>query len=143
MPKKTGIDKITQIEDFKFASGKKAASSDNDIEATSVGVVVAYGDMTVTMADNSKKLTGSYDYSAQSVGVTYAMSDSLTVSAYTGSSEDGTDTSHEMSDTGFGAAYTITPGLVLNVTYNDWSLKDGDFTNRDGSSTAVALNLSF
>ena len=48
-----------------------------------------------------------------------------------------------MTDTGFGAAYTVTPGLVLNVTHNDWSLKDSGLTNRDGSKTSVALNLSF
>ena len=71
------------------------------------------------------------------------MNDALTVSAYTGSTEDGKDSSHEMTDTGFGAAYTVTPGLVLNVTYNDWSLKDSGLTNRDGSKTSVALNLSF
>ena len=130
---------------YAQSGGKKASTTAQDIDATSVGLVVAYGDLTVTMADNSKKLdgTGAYDFSAQSVGVTYAMNDALTVSAYTGSTEDGKDTSHEMSDTGFGAAYTITPGLVLNVTYNDWSLKDKDLTNRDGSMTAVALNLSF
>jgi hypothetical protein len=128
---------------YAQSGGKKTNATDNAIEATSVGLVVAYGDMTVTMADNSKKLSGSYDKSAQSVGVTYAMNDSLTVSAYTGSTEDGDDASHEVSDTGFGAAYTITPGLVLNVTYNDWSVKDNDFTNSDGSKTSVALNLSF
>ena len=128
---------------YAQSGGKKTNVTDNAIEATSVGLVVAYGDMTVTMADNSKKLSGSYDKSAQSVGVTYAMNDSLTVSAYTGTTEDGDDTTHEVSDTGFGAAYTITPGLVLNVTYNDWSVKDNDFVNSDGSKTSVALNLSF
>jgi hypothetical protein len=140
---------------YAQSGGKKTLQNDNDIQATSVGLVVAYGDMTVTMADNSKKTDGygngttahptvaAYDFSAQSVGVTYAMNDALTVSAYTGSTEDGKDSSHEMTDTGFGAAYTITPGLVLNVTYNDWSLKDNDLTNRDGSMTSVALNLSF
>jgi hypothetical protein len=141
---------------YAQSGGKKALSSHtNDIEATSVGLVVAYGDLTVTLADNSKSTDGygagtvadptvaAYDFSAQSIGVTYAMNDALTVSAYTGSTEDGKDSSHEMTDTGFGAAYTVTPGLVLNVTYNDWSLKDSGLTNRDGSKTSVALNLSF
>ena len=39
--------------------------------------------------------------------------------------------------TPLGAAYTITPGLVLNVTYNDWSVKDNDFVNSDGSKTLL------
>ena len=127
---------------YATSDGKKATTSTTATKATSVGLVIAYGNATVTMADNSKT-TATEDFSAQSVGVTYAMNDSLTVSAYTGETEDGKDSAHEMSDTGFGAAYTITPGLVLNVTYNDWSLKDNDLTNRDGSMTSVALNLSF
>ena len=126
---------------YATSDGKKATTSATATEATSMGLVVAYGDMTLTMAENTKT-TASEDFSAQSVGVTYAMNDSLTVSAYTGETEDGKDTAHEMTDTGFGAAYTITPGLVLNVTYNDWSLKDGSVA-QDGSKTAVALNLSF
>jgi len=140
---------------YAQSGGKKTLSSDNDIEATSVGLVVAYGDLTITLADNSKKTDGygagtvahptvaAYDYSAQSIGVTYAMNDAMTVSAYTGSTEDGKDSTHEVNDTGFGAAYTITPGLVFNVTYNDWSMKDSVLTDRDGSMTSVALNLSF
>ena len=126
---------------YATSDGKKATTATTATKATSVGLVIAYGDATVTMADNSKT-TATEDFSAQSIGVTYAMNDSLTVSAYTGETEDGKDSAHEMSDTGFGAAYTITPGLVLNVTYNDWSLKDGSVA-QDGSHTAVALNLSF
>ena len=128
---------------YATSSGKKAATGDTAIEATSVGLIVAYGDLTVKMADNSKKLGSTYDYSAQSVGVSYAMSDSLTVSAYTGSTEDGKDSTHKTNDTGFGAAYTITPGLNLSVTYNDWSFKEAASTNRDGSKTTMALDLSF
>ena len=84
-----------------------------------------------------------YDYQGDSVGVTYKMSDALTLSAYTGTTEDDKDSTHEMTDTGLGASYTITPGLVLNVTHNSWDLKDTNITNESGDVTSVALNLSF
>ena len=136
---------------YAASGGSKASTGATDVEATSLGLVVGYGDMTVTVADNTKKRgsgTGSngsvYDYSAQSVGVTYAASDVLTLSAYTGSTEDGKDTAHEITDTGVGLAYTITPGLSLSITHNDWDVKDGTTsTNEDGSITTVALDLSF
>ena len=129
---------------YAASSGKKTLAGDTDVEASSLGLVVGYGDMTVTMADNSKKQSGTYNYTAQSVGVTYAMSDTVTLSAYTGSTEDGDDAAHEITDTGLGVAYTVTPGLVLNVTHNDWDVKDGTASyNQNGSITSVALNLSF
>ena len=136
---------------YAASSGQKATASATDVEATSLGVVLGYGDMTITVADNTKKRgsgTGSngsvYDYSAQSVGVTYAASDVLTLSAYTGSTEDGKDAAHEITDTGVGLAYTVTPGLKISVTHNDWDVKDGTTTaNEDGSITTVALDLSF
>ena len=136
---------------YAASSGSKASAAATDVEATSLGLVVGYGDMTVTVADNTKKRgsgTGSngsvYDYSAQSVGVSYVASDVLTLSAYTGSTEDGKDTAHEITDTGVGLAYTITPGLSLSITHNDWDVKDGTTSaNEDGSITTVALDLSF
>jgi hypothetical protein len=129
---------------YAASSGAKASAAATDVEATSLGLVVGYGDMTITLADNTKTKGTTYDYSAQSVGVTYAASDVLTLSAYTGSTEDGKDATHDVSDTGVGLAYTITPGLSLSVTYNDWDIKDTSTSfNEDGSITSVALNLSF
>ena len=129
---------------YAASSGQKASAAATDVEATSLGLVVGYGDLTVTLADNTKKKGSTYDYSAQSVGVTYAASDVLTLSAYTGSTEDGKDATHDVSDTGVGLAYTITPGLSLSVTYNDWDIKDTTTSyNEDGSITTVALDLSF
>ena len=129
---------------YAASSGAKATASAVDVEATSLGLVVGYGDMTVTVADNTKKQGSTYDYSAQSVGVSYAASDVLTLTAYTGSTEDSKDAAHEISDTGVGLAYTITPGLKLSVTHNDWDVKDGTAgAANDGSITTVALDLSF
>jgi hypothetical protein len=127
---------------YAASSAGKATTGAAELEATSVGLVVGYGDATVTYAQNTEE-NGTYDFTADAIGITYKMSDSITLSAYTGTTDDAKDTTHEVKDTGLGVAYTITPGLVLNVTHNDWSIKDTSITNEDGSHMAVALNLSF
>ena len=127
---------------YAASSGGKATTGAAEVEATSMGLVVGYGNATVTLAQNTKE-NGTYDFTGDAVGITYKMSDSMTLSAYTGTTEDAKDSTHEVKDTGLGVAYTITPGLVLNVTHNDWSIKDTSITNEDGSHRAVALNLSF
>ena len=127
---------------YAASSGGKATTGAAEVEATSMGLVVGYGNATVTLAQNTKE-NGTYDFTGDAVGITYKMSDSMTLSAYTGTTEDAKDSTHEVKDTGLGVAYTITPGLVLNVTHNDWSIKDTSITNEDGSHMAVALNLSF
>jgi hypothetical protein len=130
---------------IKYASSEKgvATSGAVPIEAQSLGLVFAYGDTTVTLAQNKKEKGTSYDYTGDAVGISHKMSDSLTISAYTGTTEDGQDSTHEISDTGLGLAYTITPGLTLSVTHNDWDMKDASATNENGEHTTVALDLSF
>ena len=121
-----------------------ASSSATEIEATSAGIVVGYGDATVTLASNTKKKGSTYDYSSDAIGITYKVSDALSIAAYTGSTEDAQDSTHEITDTGLGFTYTITPGLSLSVTHNDWDLKDGTTSlNADGQKTTVALDVSF
>ena len=40
--------------------------------------------------------------------------------------------------------YTITPGLSMSITHNDFSGKDGSAAGtEDGSRTALALDVSF
>ena len=122
----------------------KATSSNTEIEATSAGLVVGYGDATVTISSNTKSKGSTYDYSSDSIGLSYKVSDALTVAAYTGSTEDSKDANHEITDTGLGFTYTITPGLSLSVTHNDWDVKDGTTSlNADGQKTTVALDVSF
>ena len=134
---------------YAASSGGKATTGAAEVEATSMGLVVAYGAATVTLAQNTKEggsgtgATGAYDFTGDAVGISYKMSDSMTVTAYTGTTEDAKDSTHEVSDTGLGVAYTITPGLTLSVTHNDWDIKDTSITNENGSHMAVALDLSF
>lgn len=111
------------------------SSADNDQMAAKI----AAGDATVTMISGNKG-----DYSNTGIGVTYAVSDSLTVQAYTGSVELDTNSSYEVKDTGFGATYTITPGFSMSLTSNSYSGKgDSTLGAEDGTTTTLALDVTF
>lgn len=110
-----------------------------DSDATSTGVKVVAGNTTVVAAVNEVG-----KHSGNSVGITYKVSDVLTVQAYTGTMEKSDVSAYEAKDTGIGFSYTVTPGLTLAVTQNDFSGK-GDATAgaEDGSRTAITLNASY
>ena len=110
------------------------SSADNDQMAAKI----AAGDATVTMISGNKG-----DYSNTGIGVTYAVSDSLTVQAYTGSVELDTNSSYEVKDTGFGATYTVTPGLSMSLTSNSYSGKGLARGEEDGTTTTLALDVTF
>ena len=111
------------------------SSDDNDQMAAKI----AAGDATVTMISGNKG-----DYSNTGIGVTYALSDSLTVQAYTGSVELDTNSAYEVKDTGFGATYTITPGLSMSLTSNSYTGKNGTAADaEEGTTTTLALDVTF
>jgi hypothetical protein len=132
----------------------KYANMENDtgvatteVSAQSLGVVIGLGNATITMAQNEKD-TGNTVTEAMvgtGVGVSYAVSDALTLTAYSASGDDDKDTAYEMTDTGVGISYTVTPGLVLHVTHNDQDLKNSSnvTTSTSASRTSVNLNISF
>jgi hypothetical protein len=132
----------------------KYASMDNDtgtatteVSAQSLGVVIGLGNATITMAQNEKD-TGNTVTEAMvgtGVGVSYVVSDAVTLTAYSASGDDDKDTAYEMTDTGFGVSYTVTPGLVLHVTHNEQDLKNSSnvTTSTSASRTSVNLNISF
>ncbi len=112
-------------------------ASGSDI--SSIGASVTAGDATVKVAVNE---TGTY--TGTSIGATYAVSDVLTIQAYQGSGEKSDVAAYEANMTGVGLSYTITPGLKMSITHNDFSGK-GDTTagTEEGSRTALAIDVSF
>ena len=108
-------------------------------EVNSVGAKITAGAATVTVAANE---TG--NYTGTSVGATYTVSDALSVAAYTGTGEDSSNANYEAEMTGMGLTYTITPGLSMSITHNDFTGK-GDATagTQSGSRTALAVDVSF
>ena len=120
-----------------YASASAGSGSAND--ASSAGVKVVSGDMTVSVGRNEIDT-----YEATSVGASYAVNDSLTVQAYTGTTEKSDTAAYEVKDTGFGATYTITPGLSMSLTSNSYTGKDGTAANaEEGTTTTLALDVTF
>ena len=121
-----------------------ASSSDSraNSDASQIAAKVTAGDATVTV------ISGSYGlYNNSGVGATYAISDSLTVQAYSGTTDHDTDTDYEVKDTGIGLTYTVTPGMSISLTSNDYSGKGGNNNGAaadvSGSRNNIALDVSF
>jgi len=130
---------------LKYASSSTGATTSggsDEVDATSAGVVLAMGAATLTVADNTVAMGTTTDYSASSAGIAYVVSDQLTLSAYTGETEDGKQATYKFSDTGVGAVYTIVPGLTVGVTHNSWDF-EGEGTDEDGDQLAIALGIAF
>ena len=129
---------------YAFESAAKANSSSASVDETSLGMVLSMGGATLTVAQQSSETSGNtFDYQASGAAIAYAVSDSLTVEAFSGeTTNDGTtDSNFKFKETGYGITYTITPGLSMSLTSNTWD-QDGT-TDADGTNTALALDLSF
>ena len=119
-----------------YATSSTGQASSDDSQ---VAVKVTSGDAAVTVISGA---TG--DYTNSGVGVTYALNDSLTVQAYSGSTELDTNSAYEVKDTGIGFTYTVTPGMSVSVTSNDWSGKNGTASAAEsGTTTKLALDVTF
>ena len=119
-----------------YASASAGSGSANDV--SSAGVTVVAGDMTVVVARNEIDT-----YEASSVGASYKVSDALTVQAYTGTTEKSDTAAYEVKDTGIGLTYTVTTGLTISVTNNDFTGKGGTAGAENGTRTVIALDATF
>ena len=111
-------------------------SADSDV--TSMGAKVTAGAATVVAAVNE-----SGTFTGTSVGATYAVSDTLTLQAYTGSGDKSDDSDYESELSGVGLSYTVTPGMKVSITQNDFTGKGGAAGEQSGSRTAFAIDISF
>jgi len=118
-----------------------SASDGNNSDQSSAGVTVTAGDTKIVVATN-KKTASSVTHTANSIGASYKVSDALTVQAYSGTTEKSNDSAYEVSDTGMGLTYTVTPGLSLSITNNDFSGKSSG-ASEAGTRTVVALDATF
>ena len=126
--------KQDQVSERRCASAGSGAAND----ASSAGVTVTAGDAKVVVARNEIST-----YEANSIGASYKVSDALTVQAYTGTTEKSDTAAYEVKDTGVGLTYTITPGLTISVTNNDFTGKGGTAGAENGTRTVVALDATF
>ena len=133
---------------LKYATDETdTGTATTNTSASSLGIVIGLGNATITMAQNEKD-TGDTVTEAlvgTGVGVSYVVSDTVKLTAYSASGDDDKDTTYELTDTGVGISYTVTPGMVLHVTHNDQDLKNSSTytTSTSASRTSVNLNLTF
>ena len=114
-------------------------------DASSTGASVTFGDLNVKVASHTlahDEKTG--DITSTTIGASYAVSDALSLQAYTGSAEASANADYDVSDTAYGLTYTITPGLSVSVTHNSYSAENGTPDDAvEGDRTALALDVSF
>lgn len=129
----------------KYNYSDTAISDGDDVDAHSMGLVMGMGNATLTVAQNTMDTGTSEALVSTGAALTFAVNDSLTLSAYSANQSDDKDTTVDVTDNGFGATYTITPGLSVSLTHNELDVKNGSTytTSTSGSATTAALNVSF
>ena len=122
---------------YATSSGATANTDDSQIAAK-----VSAGNATVTVISGASGL-----FNNSGVGATYTVSDTLTLQAYSGTTDHDTDTDYEVKDTGIGLTYTVTPGMKFSITSNDYSGKggtnNGTAADVSGTRNNIALDVSF
>ena len=124
---------------------------------------VAVGDVTIGFARNTKNVEmntpdnasdyRSYeDYNSNNLSISYAISDTLSVSAESvaakgdqGGSTAGAAlaTDYKYDRTSYGLDYTIASGVALTASYTDYTQSGTNSTAVSGSSTMVRVKVSF
>ena len=109
---------------------------------------------TVDMARNAQKAdrnddnasaAGTDDLSSTNFGLSYAVTDSLTLQAASVAA-DGThdgSTDYKYDESAYGIAYTIASGVTLYASYSDFTQSGGGGTDVSGSGTVINLDISF
>ena len=121
------------------------SSNSTDLNATSMTLGVTVGSIGVSMAQNTQKsdnATGVVDdLKSTNFGVTYAISDSLTLQAASvaASGTSSGSTGYKYDESAYGVAYTIASGVSLAVSYSDYSQSD----DTAGTGTNVQLSVAF
>ena len=128
---------------LKYAStdvSETDAGAADGYSATSMGASVAMGDLAITVSSNGKKAdtSGAGDESGTGIGVSYVLSEGLTLKAHTMSSDDNDNASVDNSETAASLTYVIAPGLTGNVAYTD-----SETAGKTGTATTAYLKVSF
>jgi hypothetical protein len=134
------------------AANTTAATTDST--DTSLNASVTVSDLTFMTAANSQKTTrvddnssatGYTDMSSTNFGVSYAISDSLSVSAHSraakGTQAAATDYKYDL--TVYGLDYTIASGVALTAAFSDYTQSGTNSTAVSGTASYVRVKVSF
>jgi len=125
-----------------YSIGYAASEGAANVSANHMGVSITAGDITVGIATTDNETSTVSKEEVTSYGVTYVMSDALSLNAGHVNSEN-TLASKEMTVTSVGASYTIASGLAAHIANNSFDYKESSTTVNDGSIMSVMLTLSF
>ena len=133
--------------DIGFTLAVATATVDNGSQETDrshYGLSVSAGALTIGFEVNNQDISGSptaavntADYDSTGYGVSYAVSDVLTVGGYSRTAETGT-AAQKFEEVAIGGVYTIATGLSASITSTS---SDIDTTN--DSRLVLGLNASF
>ncbi|MDC3014246.1 porin [Alphaproteobacteria bacterium] len=131
-----------------------SSANATDLNASSMTVGVSVGNISVAMAQNAQKATrnddnssatGYSDLKSTNMGITYAVTDSLTLEAASVAAE-GTYTSntdYKYDESAYGIAYSVASGVTLTASYSDFTQSGGGQGDFSGTGTTVKLAISF
>jgi len=126
-----------------------------ETDQSGFGVKITYGDFTVRAAsrDTDSKQQGNtigatgYEASSSDFGVTYAMSDTLTLEAHTGSGElsaSSANASDTLETTQVGVKYVPATGMYVSLTNRSYEFKDVSAgSTNDGANTRLKFGVTF
>jgi len=128
-----------------YASSTAEGATDTD--RTSIGIKIAYGDFVIEGGNGSNEAADE-DISSQTVGLTYKVSDALSVGFATATAEDDLDAGEEYDANHYEAVYTVASGLTAVVTVSDFDYKmgtnaDAATANYNGTTTQFKLKAAF
>jgi outer membrane protein OmpU len=119
-----------------------------DTESSNIGVSITSGNITAKVAQATYEATNK-DEEANGVGVSFKVSDAMTIGAYTIKVEDGTGTTdEEYANTGAEVKYTIASGLTAFLNVSDYDYKTGAGTGAgttadSGTVTKLTIKATF
>ena len=134
----TGMEGLT----IGFASGEDNASgATNNTDNTTMYVKYAYGPVTVGYQESEIDSTSTNnDDDFESMGITYQVSDDLTI-GYTASSYDAGDKTSDQENSNLSASYTM-GGMTLSVAMAEEENRGGSTATADDVK-GYAINLAF
>jgi outer membrane protein OmpU len=157
-----GVSYSSSVNGADFSIGYAAASTGSandadasvDLNASSLAVGVTVGAISIDMARNAQKsdrnddnasAAGTDDLSSTNFGVSYAVSDSLTITAASVAADGTHDatTDYKYDESAYGVAYTVASGVTLYASYSDFTQSGGGGTDVSGTGTTVNLAVSF
>jgi len=127
-----------------------------ETEASGFGVKIAYGDFTIRAAsknqdvkegDGTMGVAGAYESETHDYGVTYAMSDTITLEAVTMSSELSTGSQNggdTYEATQVGVKYVPATGMYISLSNRSYEMKDSSQSStNDGGNTRLKVGVTF